>query len=328
MNSTITITALTGALALHLCCLGMEKATDAVVSGSKSPELIRKDVAIPILPKEERERLAEDFEKHSSSENPELLRRAFFGTVSAIAHTPLDKRDTTVEADAQKVRTLICKHYPSEEIRENSFLYGMGQVLNKPAQDDRHPHRELYTPVEYIRATLKENTEKQSGLQKTSEELAKEENALEQQIAELSKKRAETQKRKALQLAELLMIAQANNTLKAQRACLIVQLQERRDSLIDSVENAITEFVTLKKELTQAHLAHEKDNLSQRANESEAKITTNLDSLWFCMHYLQRMDSPDGSIGAWDETKWKLGVKDFSSLGINNYQQYLDAKNK
>lgn len=195
MKYTITLTALTGAIALHFCCHGMEKSASSTVS--TSTKSVRKDRAILVLPNDERERLAKDFEDYSSSDNPELLRRAFFGTVSAIARTPLDKRDATVEADAQKVRTLICSHYQAEDTRENSFLYGMGQVLNKPAKDDRYPHRELYTPVEHIRETLKQNVEKRNGFQKASEELAKEESILEQQIAELTKKRAETQKRKA-----------------------------------------------------------------------------------------------------------------------------------
>lgn len=75
------------------------------------------------------------------------------------------------------------------------------------------------------------------------------------------------------------MVVQANNTLAAQRDCHIVQLQERRDSLIHTIENAITEFVTLKQELAQAHLDHEKSNLSQRAKESDARISSQLDSL-------------------------------------------------
>lgn len=297
-------------------------------SSSTTLPLAKPDIVLPILPADERQRLADDYEKHHNAEDPQLLRKAVFGIVGALAHSPLDKRDASIEKDAQTVQKSISSHYPNEETREQAFLYNIMLAVEKPAKDDRYPFRELYSPVERLRAAMAQNSEKQKVSQQTSEELAKKEAALSREIMDLQRKLDETRAQKASQLAEMVMIVQANKTLVAHSACHAIALQANRDRLIATTEASITQFIALKEKLSKAQVDHEKKNLSEQLQTTETTIENDIKALWFCMHYLQRIHSADGSVGAIEEVKWRIGSIDPTKLGISNYQQFLEAKSK
>lgn len=318
MKKVLTFSTLFCAIGLTTNCVAMDP----------PPTLPLADIALPALPAEEQKKLAHEFEQFNASDKPQELRLALFAVASKLATTPLDERDADHEKSAAAVCERISRHYPNKTVRDTKFLYGIVLATQKPTPEDRHPFRRFYTPVEQLRETLKVNAAEQGAYQQKSEELSRAENTLSGQIAALQAQLKDAQSKKQSQLAELTMIVQANNTLQAHIACHGIALQKERDAIQANIIASIDTFIQLKKKLAAAAVTHEKTNYTEQLKPMPEKIEGDIKSLWYCMHYLKRIKQPDGTLTKTEELKWKWGSVDAQELGITNYAEYLEYKNK
>lgn len=249
----------------------------------------------------------------------EALRKVLFDTVQKFSAKKLEERDEDVITQAQTTYDAISTHYPSQATRDNRFLYGLPLLLQAIATEDKQPYRQYYTPIEVVREVKKKNETEKKAYQRTL-------GALQTQERELQEQLEKVQKDKEAQQCELTYILRANKALTGQANALAATLVNKRDKLKETIESDIKQFVELKQQLKKASVGHATTNCTEQLKPLGPKIEDNIKQLWYCTHYLERFKKPDGQLDWGQAIEWKFSMVKPATLGITNYQDYVDHK--
>lgn len=298
--------------------------TASFICQAMEQQTAKKDVTMPALDATSLSQLAQDYEKFNGSNNPEELRKAYFGIITGLAYTTLAKRDPKIEQNATevlaKLRTMVSPQAFDE------FTHHVEIINAQPPSKDKHPYGQYYRPVQVMRESIKANDATRNAHQALAEAACKEASALNAQIKALQEQLAQKEATKQKHQTEILFAVQANHALNACTVAHTLALQQERDSLRETITKTIVRFVEAKKKLANAVVAHEKTELSSLVAELPKLIDQDIKGLWYCLHYIERTLSPDGSLSFAQAAKWKTGTIDPKELGIANYQDYQDNK--